>query len=137
MAKQTARGKAQDKRKTAKVTLKPTKKNAEIWRKHKNRMDIEGVDTKQKSKATSPKKSTNKTKHAVGGGSAVKISKKTHAIQTGGGNSKTEKALNLIRADYAKHGKDTGTAMRAYVENRISYAKYQEYAKQGMKIFNK
>lgn len=139
MDKQTARGKAQDKRKTAKRTLEPTKKNAEIWRKNKNRIDIEGVDTKQKpkTKIKMPKKTKAKSVHAVGGGSTANISKKTQSIQQRGKISKTAAALNRIRADYAKHGKDTGVAMRAYTENRISYAKYQEYAKQGMRIFNK
>ena len=135
MVKQTKRGKAQDKRKTAKKVLKPTKKNAEIWRKNKNRMDIEGVDTKQKKKSVTTKKP--KTVRVVGGGSSATISKKTHYKQQHGKKSKTENALNRIRADYAKHGKDTGVAMRAYVENRISYARYQEYAKQGLRIFNK
>lgn len=92
------------------------------------------MDTKQ-----NKKKPTQKTKsvRAVGGGTTAKISDKTHSAQKHGKISKTAAALNRIRADYAKHGKDTGVAMRAYTENRISYAKYQEYAKKGLGIFNK
>lgn len=49
---------------------------------------------------------------------------------------KLEKARNIIRADYANHGQDTGDAMRAYVENRISHDTYKELAASGIKIFN-
>lgn len=48
---------------------------------------------------------------------------------------KRKDALNLIRAEYAKHGKATPASMRMYVESRISYAAYNEAAKAGMKIF--
>jgi hypothetical protein len=50
--------------------------------------------------------------------------------------SKTENALQLIKYDFAKNGKDTGIASRNYIENRVSYAKFQKYAKIGLAIFN-
>ena len=222
---QTQRGKAQDKRKTAKKTLPKTKANVAKWRKNKGRMDIEGVDTKTVKKSPTKKvapikrvsaktatkqpsafdlelsrweavkknpasvktsmtisrkdwngiykqqkkehkgvkytytsdnkwvrinitkrTTTNSSSKIIAaerrkrapipGGDTATISKKTQSAQQHGKLSKTENAKNLIRADYAQHGKDTGVAMRAYTENRISYAKYQELAKAGMRIFN-
>lgn len=44
---QTKRGKAADKRKTAKKVLAPTKANVAKWKKNPGRMDIKGVDTKK------------------------------------------------------------------------------------------
>lgn len=49
---------------------------------------------------------------------------------------KTETALQMIKYDFAKNGKDTGIAMNYYVDHKISYAKFQEYAKLGLAVFN-
>lgn len=50
--------------------------------------------------------------------------------------SKTETALQMIKYDFAKNGKDTGIAGNNYIDNRISYSKFLEYAKAGLAIFN-
>lgn len=51
--------------------------------------------------------------------------------------SKTETALNLIKYDFAKNGKDTGIAGNAFIETRISYRKFQEMAIAGLKQFKR
>lgn len=48
---------------------------------------------------------------------------------------KRKDALNLIRAEYAKHGEMTTIAMRTYAESRISYAAYTKAMKAGIQIF--
>ena len=35
-------------------------------------------------------------------------------------------AIEVIRLDYAQHGKDTGTATKAFLNNRISLKAYQK-----------
>lgn len=50
--------------------------------------------------------------------------------------TKRQSALGRIKADYAKNGKDTGDASRAYIENRLSYAAFVKARDAGMKIFN-
>jgi len=45
-------------------------------------------------------------------------------------------ALEIIRIEYAKYGCSTVTALRAYVENRISNKAYQEAIDVGMKTYN-
>lgn len=50
--------------------------------------------------------------------------------------SKTETALQMIKYDFAKNGKDTGIATTNYIENRISYEKFLHYAKQGIALYN-
>jgi hypothetical protein len=49
--------------------------------------------------------------------------------------SKTEIALEKIRIDYATNGKDSGVATLQFIENRISRARYNEYANKGLKQF--
>lgn len=49
--------------------------------------------------------------------------------------NKRETALEIIRTEYAKYGKETREAMRAYVENRISAEARNEAVKQGLRIF--
>lgn len=49
---------------------------------------------------------------------------------------KRKDALNLIKAEYAKHGEMTAIAMRTYAGNRISFAACTDAMKAGMKIFN-
>jgi len=49
--------------------------------------------------------------------------------------TKRELALEVIRIEWAKYGKDTRESMRAYVENRISYAARNEAASKGLKIY--
>ena len=47
-------------------------------------------------------------------------------------NRKT--ALDIIRFEYAKHGRPTQKAMRAYTESRISYGAFMEAKRAGMWI---
>lgn len=49
--------------------------------------------------------------------------------------NKRETALETIRIEYAKYGKETRESMRAYVENRISGEARNEAIKRGLKIF--
>lgn len=51
--------------------------------------------------------------------------------------TKRELALEAIRLDYAKHGKDSGVATRLYVENRISYAAFRKAASEGQNIYSR
>lgn len=48
---------------------------------------------------------------------------------------KRKDALNLIKAEYAKHGEMTTTAMRAYAESRVGFAAFTDAMKAGLKIF--
>ena len=48
-------------------------------------------------------------------------------------NRKT--ALDIIRAEYAKHGKTTQKAMRAYAKSRISYGVFMEARRAGMRMY--
>lgn len=50
--------------------------------------------------------------------------------------SNRQKALILIREDYANHGKDTGVATRSMLENRISRKAYNIEAQKGLDIKN-
>lgn len=49
--------------------------------------------------------------------------------------NKRETALEVIRIEYAKYGKETRESMRAYVENRISKEARDEVVMHGLKIF--
>ena len=51
--------------------------------------------------------------------------------------NKRETALEIIRIEYAKYGKETRECMRAYVENRISAEARNEAVKRGMEIFER
>jgi len=51
--------------------------------------------------------------------------------------SKRETALEIIRIEYAKYGKETRESMRAYVENRISGEARNEAVKRGLRIFER
>ena len=51
--------------------------------------------------------------------------------------NKRETALEFIKMEYAKHGKETRESMRAYVENRISGGARNEAVKRGLKIFER
>ena len=51
--------------------------------------------------------------------------------------NKRETALEIIRTEYAKYGKETRESMRAYVENRISAEARNEAASRGLKIFER
>lgn len=51
-------------------------------------------------------------------------------------DSPTKIALEMIKYDFAKNGKDTGIAMDYYTNHRISYAKFKEMANEGLKVFN-
>ena len=48
-------------------------------------------------------------------------------------NRKT--ALDIIRAEYAKHGEMTRAAMRAYAESHISYGAFAEAKKSGIRAY--
>lgn len=48
---------------------------------------------------------------------------------------KRKDALNLIKAEFAKHGKETQLSTRTYIENRISYGAYMDARRAGMRIF--
>ena len=61
-------------------------------------------------------------------GSSVKASFKRYTRET---------ALEIIRVEYAKYGKETRESMRAYVENRISAEARNEAVKRGLKIFER
>lgn len=50
--------------------------------------------------------------------------------------SKRETALEVIRIEYATHGKETQKSMEAYVENRIGWDARTKAVKRGLKIFN-
>ena len=45
-------------------------------------------------------------------------------------------AIETIRIEYAKYGKETRESMRAYCENRISFNARAEAIKKGLKMFN-
>ena len=47
-------------------------------------------------------------------------------------NRKT--ALDIIRAEYARCGRPTQIAMRAYTESRISYGAFMEARREGMQL---
>lgn len=49
--------------------------------------------------------------------------------------SKREIALTTIRVEVAREGRMTQAAMRAYVENRISRAAFDEACRKGMRQF--
>ena len=49
--------------------------------------------------------------------------------------NKRETALEIIRIEYAKYGKETAASMRAYVENRIGDKARDEAVRRGYKIF--
>ena len=51
--------------------------------------------------------------------------------------NKRETALEIIKIEYAKYGKETRESMRAYVENRVSAEARNEAVKRGLKIFEK
>jgi hypothetical protein len=46
-----------------------------------------------------------------------------------------KQALDTIRAEYAKHGKETIAATRVYVENPISYDAFKDARMAGMRIY--
>jgi hypothetical protein len=48
-----------------------------------------------------------------------------------------ETALEIIKIEYAKYGKETRESMRTYVENRISAEARNEAVKRGLKIFER
>lgn len=49
--------------------------------------------------------------------------------------SKRQTALEIIRIEYATHGKETQKSMRAYVENRIGWDARTTAMKRGVKIY--
>ena len=49
--------------------------------------------------------------------------------------NKRETALEIIRIEFAKHGKATPTATRTYLENRISHGAYLKAANAGLDIY--
>lgn len=49
--------------------------------------------------------------------------------------TKREKALNIIRYEYATHGKETRDCMRAYIENRVSWEARCKAVSEGLKIY--
>ena len=51
--------------------------------------------------------------------------------------NKRETALETIKTEYAKYGKETRESMRAYIENRISAEVRNEAVKRGLKIFER
>lgn len=50
--------------------------------------------------------------------------------------NKRERALEVIRTEYAKYGQETRESMRAYCENNISGAARMQAVQSGMKTFN-
>ncbi len=50
--------------------------------------------------------------------------------------TKRETALEVIRIEYAKYGKETQRSMRAYTENRISWDARTEAVKKGLRQYN-
>ena len=51
--------------------------------------------------------------------------------------NKRETALEIIKTEYAKYGKETRESMRAYVENSISAEARNEAVKRGLKILER
>ena len=51
--------------------------------------------------------------------------------------NKRETALEIIKIEYAKYGKETRESMRAYVENRISAEARNEAEKRGLEMFER
>ena len=51
--------------------------------------------------------------------------------------NKRETALEIIKIEYAKYGKETRESMRAYVENSISAEARNEAVKRGLEIFER
>ena len=49
--------------------------------------------------------------------------------------NKRETALEIIRIEYAKHGKETTASMRAYVENRVGWEARNNAMMAGLKIY--
>ena len=49
--------------------------------------------------------------------------------------NKRKIALEVIRIEYAKHGKETAISMRAYTDNRISWDARNVAVKAGLKIY--
>jgi len=49
--------------------------------------------------------------------------------------NRRETALEIIRTEYAKYGKETRESIRAYVENRISGEARNEAVRRGLRIF--
>lgn len=49
--------------------------------------------------------------------------------------NKRETALEVIRIEYAKHGKETAISMRAYTDNRISWDARNVAVRTGLKIY--
>jgi hypothetical protein len=45
-------------------------------------------------------------------------------------------ALDIIRAEFAEHGRPTQASTRVYVENWIGFAAYMGAVRAGTKIFN-
>jgi hypothetical protein len=132
-----------DRRKTAKGKrhLEDIEKNESKWMKHPHKYDIGNKDT-ARSKIAEKKKPIKKSvgipsSKVIGGGTQIIISGQTYNLQKRGGVSKTQAAKNRIFVDYALHGKDTGDATRAYIENRISKQTYNEQAEKGLKAYQK
>ena len=46
-----------------------------------------------------------------------------------------KQAYNIIRYEYATHGKETRESMRAYIENRISYETRLKAVREGLRIY--
>ena len=51
--------------------------------------------------------------------------------------NKRETALEIIKTEYAKYGKETRESMRAYVENSISGEARNEAEKRGLEMFER
>ena len=48
---------------------------------------------------------------------------------------KRKTALEIIKVEFAEHGKETQASTRAYVENRVGFAAYMAARRAGLKIF--
>ena len=50
---------------------------------------------------------------------------------------KIKTALEIIRAEVAENGEVTSKAMRLYIENRISFLKFNKTVQDGIEIYSK
>lgn len=48
---------------------------------------------------------------------------------------KRKTALEIIKTEFAEHGKETAASTRAYVENQIGFAAYMEARRTGLNIY--
>lgn len=53
-------------------------------------------------------------------------------IRVGRVNSKRQRAIDAIKSEVAHEGQETRTAVRLYIENRISFEVYKNAVREGL-----